>query len=118
MIAWVMGFKPRGDDARPDRGLAPLARMLVGDEVELLTVVYGPAKPSMWSLLHRDPRTLMTQNGLWESLLQLSTAVLADSSTDNGATTKGYLRSHWDHPPPPSTVRETNAFTVPLNQRS
>ena len=30
-ISWVMGFKPRHDDARPDRGLPPLARMLVGD---------------------------------------------------------------------------------------
>ena len=43
VICWVMGFKPKGDDARPDRGLPPLARMLIGPETELLTIVYGPS---------------------------------------------------------------------------
>src|SRR6185503_13175339 len=47
-IAWVAGFKPRGDDARPDRGLPPLARMLVGDSTHLMTLVYGPAPQSYW----------------------------------------------------------------------
>ena len=43
VICWVMGFKPRGDDARPDRGLPPLTRMLIGHKHDLLSVVYGPA---------------------------------------------------------------------------
>jgi hypothetical protein len=34
-ICWVMGFKPKGDDARPDRGLPPLTRMLIGKGEDL-----------------------------------------------------------------------------------
>lgn len=96
VIAWVMGFKPGGDDARPDRGLPPFARMLAGDAVHLLTVVYGPATPDTWPLLHEAPRALMDRNGLWEVILGLSDAVLVDSATDSGITDKGYLSEHWD----------------------
>lgn len=32
VCVWVNGFKPRGDDSRPDRGLTPLARMIFGFE--------------------------------------------------------------------------------------
>ena len=71
-IAWVMGFKPRGDDARPDRGLPPLARMLVSDETELLTFVYGPAPLSHWNALARDPVGLAKSNGLWEAVLAVA----------------------------------------------
>jgi hypothetical protein len=42
IIVWVTGFKPRGDDSRPDRGLVPLARMLFGNDIDILTIVYGP----------------------------------------------------------------------------
>jgi hypothetical protein len=92
-ICWVMGFKPRGDDARPDRGLPPLARMLIGDDEDLLTVVYGPAPQSTWNHLHNTPRRL-SANGLWESIFEASDAMLVDSSTD-GIRRHGYLRSHW-----------------------
>ncbi len=92
-ICWVMGFKPRGDDARPDRGLPPLARMLVGETEDLLTVVYGPAPASTWERLHNTPRLLLV-NGLWEAILDASDAILVDSSTD-GIRRHGYLRPHW-----------------------
>jgi hypothetical protein len=92
-ICWVMGFKPRGDDARPDRGLPPLARMLVGETEDLLTVVYGPAPASTWERLHNTPRLLLV-NGLWEAILDASDAILVDSSTD-GIRQQGYLRPHW-----------------------
>lgn len=81
VIVWITGFKPKGEDSRPDRGLVPLARMLVGDDVDILTVVSGPARPAMWSLLERDYVELAKQNGLWESIINLSNAVLADSVT-------------------------------------
>lgn len=29
VIVWITGFKPRGDDSRPDRGLVPMARMIL-----------------------------------------------------------------------------------------
>ena len=96
VICWVMGFKPRGDDARPDRGLPPFARMLVGPDADMLTVVYGPAPAAHWSLLLENPRDLASQNGLWEAIQVTSDAILADSATDN-VTTHGFLRAHWEH---------------------
>ena len=112
VIAWVMGFKPGGDDARPDRGLPPLARMLAGDQVDMLTVVYGPAKAATWPILDSDPRHLMEQNGLWEVILELSDAILIDSATHQGVTDTGYLSSHWRPRQEPRTVREPRPILV------
>jgi len=95
VICWIMGFKPRGDDARPDRGVTPLARMLLGNRVELLTFVYGPAPKTSWQTLINDPVKLAKQNGLWEAILNLSDAILIDSKTDKNITQKGYISSHW-----------------------
>lgn len=81
IVVWLTGFKPRGDDSRPDRGLVPLARMLFGDEIEILSIVSGPAKPEMWQVLQENVEQLARQNGLWEAVLHLSNAVLADSPT-------------------------------------
>lgn len=93
-VCWVNGFKPKGDDARPDRGLPPFARMLIGPNVDMLTVVYGPAKVSHWELLVKNPGGLAEQNGLWESVMVTSNALLVDSSTDN-VTSHGFLQAHW-----------------------
>lgn len=93
-ICWITGFKPGGEDSRPDRGLPPLARMLLGPHIDLMSFVYGPAKKNMWKLMRDNPAEL-TKNGLWESILALSDAVLIDSSTDRGVTKKGYIRKHW-----------------------
>ena len=95
-IAWVMGFKPRGDDARPDRGLPPLARMLVGEECDLLTFVYGPAPEVHWTELAENPRDLAGRNGLWEAILGISDGVLIDSVTKPADTPRGYLKESWD----------------------
>jgi hypothetical protein len=94
-ISWVMGFKPGGDDARPDRGLPPLARMLVGDDCALLTFVYGPAPASHWNELAANPVALARRNGLWEAVLGVSDAVLVDSATKPAATPRGYLKDAW-----------------------
>lgn len=81
-ICWVAGFKPKGDDSRPDRGLVPLLRMVLGeDHVELLTVVYGPGKETMWAALERDAWGLAETNGLWQAIVNLSNGVLVDSGT-------------------------------------
>ncbi|GBR75708.1 hypothetical protein NO2_0358 [Candidatus Termititenax persephonae] len=95
VICWIMGFKPKGDDARPDRGLTSLARMLVGNNVDMLTVIYGPAKTSVWTMFKKYPEQLIAQNGLWESILMLSDSVLIDAITDKGITDKGYTNKHW-----------------------
>lgn len=82
VVTMVAGFKPRGDDSRPDRGLVPLARMIfANDDVDLLSVVYGPAKAHTWNKLFSDYQWLATNNGLWEAVLNLSNAVLVDSMT-------------------------------------
>lgn len=94
-ICWVMGFKPKGDDARPDRGLPPLVRMLIGNEQDLLTVVYGPAPEATWTVLRDAPDTLTQRNGLWEAILAVSNGLLVDSATDN-VTNHGFLNSHWE----------------------
>lgn len=94
-VCWVMGFKPKGDDARPDRGLPPLCRMLVGDKTDMLTVVYGPAPKATWPLLESNPSELMKQNGLWEAALVCSDAVLIDASTIPTKPPLTYLKAHW-----------------------
>ena len=81
IVVWITGFKPRGDDSRPDRGLVPLARMLFGNDIDILTIVYGPAVKQTWKTFVENPSKLATNNGLWQAVLNLSNYVLADSST-------------------------------------
>lgn len=88
VIVWITGFKPRGDDSRPDRGLVPLARMLFGNDIDILTIVYGPAKENTWQLFKKNPLKLPQINGLWEAVFNLSNYILADSDTSElGALT-------------------------------
>lgn len=107
VISWVMGFKPRGDDARPDRGLPPLARMLIGDDCDLMTYVYGPAPRAHWNDLARNPAALAGRNGLWEAVMAVSDAVLVDSSTKPASTPRGYLKDAW--------AAVLNSENIPLN---
>lgn len=111
-ICWVMGFKPDHSDARPDRGLAPMARMIIGDNSDLLTVIYGPAPTTSWHNLHNQPRTLIN-NGLWESIMEVSDAILGDSLTD-GIKCHGYLRSHWHLPLAQTTLKLLYVKPEPL----
>lgn len=80
-VVWVTGFKPRGDDSRPDRGLTPLARMILGDDTNILTIIYGPAKQSTWQAFVESPEQIATDNGLWQSILNICDYVLIDSAT-------------------------------------
>jgi hypothetical protein len=81
IIVWVTGFKPRGDDSRPDRGLVPLGRMLFGNDIDILTIVFGPAGKQTWKTFKDNTPKLATDNGLWQAVLNLSNYVLADSAT-------------------------------------
>jgi hypothetical protein len=88
IVVWITGFKPKGDDSRPDRGLVPLARMLFGNDIDILTIVYGPAKEGTWRLFKDNPMKLPQINGLWETVFNLSNYILADSETSTlGALT-------------------------------
>jgi hypothetical protein len=81
LVVWLTGFKPQGDDSRPDRGLIPLARMLFGNEIDILSIVYGPAKPATWKKFADDYSILADENGLWQAVIHLSNYILADSYT-------------------------------------
>lgn len=81
IVVWITGFKPRGDDSRPDRGLVPLARMLFGNDIDILSIVFGPAYKQTWKTLKENPTKLATENGLWQAVLNLSNYVLSDSAT-------------------------------------
>ena len=79
VMCLINGFKPRGDDARPDRGLVPFARMLFGFEIDLIALVFGQATTEMGELFKTDPITLADKNGLWKSILYYSSLTIADS---------------------------------------
>lgn len=81
VLVFVTGFKPRGDDSRPDRGLAPLARMLAGPSSDLMTFLWGPAKHGLLTQLKTNPTLAAASNGLIESILACSNGVLVDSIT-------------------------------------
>jgi hypothetical protein len=81
-FAWIAGFKPKGDDARPDRGLSPLLRMVVGSDCDVVAVVYGPAPKPAVDLLKRNQTELGQKNGLWESIIKTADAVIVDCKFD------------------------------------
>jgi hypothetical protein len=82
-IVLVTGFKPKGDDSRPDRGLVPLARMLLGAETNILTIVWGPAKADQINRIRANAYRESEANGLLQSVFSCSDMVLFDSA--NGA---------------------------------
>ncbi len=79
IIAIIKGFKPRGDDNRPDRGLLPFASMLSSSDVDVLTYIYGPMLEHNLLLLDHDPFSLANKNGFWRSILSLSNFIILDA---------------------------------------
>jgi len=79
IVAIFKGFKPRGDDNRPDRGLLPFVSMLSSATEEILTFIYGPVIEGNFILLTKNPLELAARNGLWHSILALSNVVIMDS---------------------------------------
>jgi len=79
VIIFVTGFKPRGDDSRPDRGLMPLGRMLTGPDDLVITFLWGPAKTAMLEKLAFNPEDVARSNGLIEAAVAVSDFVIVDS---------------------------------------
>lgn len=80
-IVWITGFKPRGDDSRPDRGLSPLCRMILGKDANIMAVVSGPGKLNTWHTLLRSPESLCDSNGLFQAIYACCNYLLVDSAT-------------------------------------
>lgn len=78
ILIWMTGFKPQGDDSRPDRGLAPLARMLAGDTADVMAIIYGPVKERIFNILNRSLADAATQNGLFETIVSLCNHLIVD----------------------------------------
>ena len=110
-IAWVAGFKPRGDDARPDRGLPPMTRMLAGSASDVLTIVYGPAKAEAWRHLEHDPVRLMKDSGFWRAMLEPSDAIFADTTTTIAPL--GFVRDHWSKSAPTRVLTRLRVNPIP-----
>jgi hypothetical protein len=75
----IKGFKPKGDDNRPDRGILPLLRMTFGDDCFILTILYGPILKNNFDLLFNDNKLLAKKNGLWQTIIYMSNHLLIDS---------------------------------------
>lgn len=78
ILCILKGFKPRGDDNRPDRGLLPLVSMLSNADSEVMTYVYGPLIDRNYELLIENPTQLAASNGLWKTILALDDFVVLD----------------------------------------
>ena len=78
IVTMIKGFKPGGDDNRPDRGILPLIRMLFGEQAPVLTILYGPLLKNNYKLLTNNPKKLSKSNGLWQTIIELSNYLLFD----------------------------------------
>lgn len=78
ILCIIKGFKPRGDDNRPDRGILPLAAMLASTDTEVMTYIYGPVVERSFNALIASPERLAVSNGFWRSILTLSNFVALD----------------------------------------
>lgn len=78
ILCLIKGFKPKGDDNRPDRGILPLAAMLSDIDVEIMTYIYGPVLANNLDSLINTPKHLANSNGFWKSILAISNYVALD----------------------------------------
>ena len=79
VICMIKGFKPRGDDNRPDRGILPFVAMLVGEETEIMTYIYGPIYNQYYNKIVDDQLLSLFSNGFWKSVISLSNYIVVES---------------------------------------
>lgn len=78
LVCLVKGFKPKGDDNRPDRGILPFLTMLTSEKYEILSYIYGPMSEKSINLFINNFEDLARKSGFWNVFLSMSDAVLLD----------------------------------------
>lgn len=111
VLCIMKGFKPRGDDNRPDRGILPLAAMLTSTDVEVMTYIYGPVLASNLNTLISTPERLANSNGLWKSVLALSNYVALDAPVLSGQCSDAEILLNT------SNLKDFYTLHVPQNNR-
>lgn len=107
-FAAIAGFKPKGDDARPDRGLIPLVDSLSAPEDLVITLIFGPAPKSNEKDLRYNPNKIATKNGLWGSVIQNSDYVICTSKNFSRTTIIEGFRGHNRESIIPFEIRKNN----------
>lgn len=79
VVCMLKGFKPGGDDNRPDRGALPLVAMLLDEDISIITFVFGPMIKAAAKKLREDVMSAYKGNGLWKTIIGLSNFVFIDS---------------------------------------
>ncbi len=79
IVCMFKGFKPHGDDARPDRGILPFITMLTSETAEILTFIYGETSVATLKKLDKNILSLANENGLWNSIVSLSDFIILDA---------------------------------------
>ncbi len=79
LVCILKGFKPRGDDNRPDRGALPFATMLLNEDVKVLTFLFGPIVKTNANKLQTNYKSLFYDNGLWRSIIGISDLIIVDA---------------------------------------
>lgn len=79
ILCIIKGFKPKGDDNRPDRGVLPLVAMLSSTNTEVMTFIYGPVIERNFHALAAHPERLAASNGFWRAILSLSNYLALDA---------------------------------------
>lgn len=79
-IVMVNGFKPGGNDSRPDRGLLPFSRMIFGEEISIFTIIYSPNVPdNIINAISNGEFDILRRNGLFNAIVDGSDYILLDS---------------------------------------
>lgn len=79
LVCILKGFKPKGDDNRPDRGALPFAEMLLGEKIKVLSFLFGPIVKTNAKKLKTNYKSLYYENGLWKSIIGTSDLIFIDS---------------------------------------
>ncbi|GHU64238.1 hypothetical protein AGMMS49983_09520 [Clostridia bacterium] len=113
LVCMIKGFKPRGDDNRPDRGILPLVAMLTSEKVYVLSYIYGPLIERNYRLLLSDPIRLSEISGFWRAFLSLSDFLLLDAPLLNTSETINKFIDNRDVKQRYITQGQTGEFVIP-----